>query len=185
MAAIRRHNTIWASSTPASTATSRTGRKPSRGSRNPPAHGYVEADYNLGLLYLDGKGVEQSQVKAAEYFAKAAARGLPDAAMDYGVLVFRGEGVQKDEKLGAEWMLIAAQAWQRHRHEPGWPAFMRPGAASITDAVAAMMWNRLASDGGRPDTWLDEFAGKQPAALRKEAEAKAKDFKPLPVKIRN
>jgi hypothetical protein len=59
------------------------------------------------------------------------------------------------------------------------------GRGVKADPVAAMMWNRLASEGGRPDTWLDEFAGKQEADQRTQAEAKAKAFKPQPVKIKN
>ena len=77
--------------------------------KNQPIRDSPEAQYNLGLLYLDGKGVEPSQLAAANWFSKAAVQGLPEAAMDYGVLVFRGEGVQRNETVGAKWMLIAAR----------------------------------------------------------------------------
>ena len=41
--------------------------------------GYAAAQYNLGIMYDNGHGVEQSNEKAAEWYRKAANQGYPDA----------------------------------------------------------------------------------------------------------
>ena len=41
--------------------------------------GYVQAQYNLGVMYANGTGVEQSDEKAVEWYQKAADQGFEDA----------------------------------------------------------------------------------------------------------
>lgn len=41
--------------------------------------GYAYAQYNLGIMYQYGQGVEQSNEKAVEWYRKAADQGDPDA----------------------------------------------------------------------------------------------------------
>src|SRR6185503_16870082 len=45
------------------------------------AQDYVDSQYNLGVLYAEGRGVEQNKIKAGQLFAKAAMKGHPDAAL--------------------------------------------------------------------------------------------------------
>ena len=40
------------------------------------AQGYAQAEYNIGILYFYGVGVERDEAKAREWFERAAARGL-------------------------------------------------------------------------------------------------------------
>ena len=42
--------------------------------------GYADAQYSLGVMYYNGKGVDQSLTKAREWFTKAASQG--DEAAD-------------------------------------------------------------------------------------------------------
>ncbi|HPF46303.1 MAG: sel1 repeat family protein [Alphaproteobacteria bacterium] len=43
--------------------------------------GDMNAQYNLGVMYEHGNGVEQSDKKAAEWYQKAADNGHPEAPM--------------------------------------------------------------------------------------------------------
>ena len=129
----------------------------------------------MGVLFLEGKGVDHSQTKAAQWFAKAAAQGHPDAALDYGVLVFRGEGVQKDEKIGAQWLLVAARRGNvvAQNRVARLYAF---GKGFPTDPIESAKWNILAAKGGRPDAELDTLLAKLTREQRAEAESRANDF---------
>ena len=46
----------------------------------PEIPGITEAEYRLGLMYLEGRGVEQSRDKAARWFRRAAQKGHDQAA---------------------------------------------------------------------------------------------------------
>ena len=39
------------------------------------AQGYAQAEYNIGILYFYGVGVERDEAKAREWWEKAAERG--------------------------------------------------------------------------------------------------------------
>ena len=43
--------------------------------------GDMNAQYNLGVMYEHGQGVKQSDLKAAEWYQKAADNGHPEAPM--------------------------------------------------------------------------------------------------------
>jgi TPR repeat protein len=59
------------------------------------------------------------------------------------------------------------------------------GRGVALDPVEAMKWNILASKGGRADPWLDDYAAKQSADQKKEAETRADAFKPEASKSRS
>ncbi|SER09782.1 hypothetical protein SAMN05421690_100861 [Nitrosomonas sp. Nm51] len=70
--------------------------------------GYADAQFNLGLMYANGEGVEQDMQQAAELFTKAAEQGHIDAQNNLGALYFIGEGVARDEEKAVEWFEKAA-----------------------------------------------------------------------------
>ena len=74
--------------------------------------GHAEAQYKLGKIYEDGRGVEQDGKKAIEWYQKAADRGLHGALYTLGRMYEDGRGVQQDSKKAIEWYRKAAQ--QRH-----------------------------------------------------------------------
>lgn len=51
----------------------------------------------LGKLYLEGKGVPQSDKDAAEWFTKAAEQGEPHAQFSLGMMYEMGKGVPHDQ----------------------------------------------------------------------------------------
>jgi TPR repeat protein len=70
--------------------------------------GDAHAQYNLGLMYAKGEGVQQSHSEAARWYQKAAEQGVPAAQYNLGVMYGNGQGVPKDLEKAAEWYQKAA-----------------------------------------------------------------------------
>ena len=70
--------------------------------------GDVEAQYNLGVMYDEGTGVEQDFGKAAEWYRKAAERGFLEAQYNLGMMYYHGQGVLRDHEEAARWLQLAA-----------------------------------------------------------------------------
>jgi uncharacterized protein len=66
------------------------------------------AQYLLGSLYLDGKGVEQDDATAFMWFQRAANQGDARAQYNLGASYAEGAGVQKSEVDAAKWFQRAA-----------------------------------------------------------------------------
>ena len=60
------------------------------------AQGNALAQYNLGLLYFNGKGVAQNHQEALRLYQLAAEQGLVSAQYVIGWMYANGQGVQKD-----------------------------------------------------------------------------------------
>lgn len=71
--------------------------------------GHAGAQYNLGLLYRNGKGVEQSFVQAAKWLRKAAEQDYAGAQYELGVLYQKGRGVEQSEQQMLYWYRKAAE----------------------------------------------------------------------------
>ncbi|MCM1044218.1 MAG: sel1 repeat family protein [Candidatus Gastranaerophilales bacterium] len=71
--------------------------------------GYAEAQYYLGLMYDDGKGVERDSAQAAEWYRKAAEQGIAAAQSNLGTMYETGDGVQTDHGLAEKWYRLAAE----------------------------------------------------------------------------
>ena len=70
--------------------------------------GDVEAQYNLGVLYDEGAGVEQDLAVAADWYRKAAEQGFIDAQTNLGTMYYYGQGVACDYHEAAKWFQLAA-----------------------------------------------------------------------------
>jgi uncharacterized protein len=70
--------------------------------------GSAEAQFNLGLLYLDGHGVPQSPVEAANWFRRAAEQDYPQAQHNLGAMYGSGQGVKRDLVQAYKWLNICA-----------------------------------------------------------------------------
>jgi TPR repeat protein len=73
----------------------------------------VAGTYNLGLLYAQGKVLEQDKAKAVELYEKAHAAGFVKATYNLGLMYQRGEGVEQDCAMAAK---LYAEA-----HAKGYP----------------------------------------------------------------
>ena len=65
--------------------------------------GDIDAQYNLGLMYDNGRGVKQDYKKAFEWYEKAANQGYASAQNNLGVMYGNGYGVREDKKIAKEW----------------------------------------------------------------------------------
>ncbi len=70
--------------------------------------GVAIAQFNLGLLYYHGEGVQPSFVKAEFWFRKAAEQGVAHAEFNLGSFYHQGIGVLKNEEIAVSWYRMAA-----------------------------------------------------------------------------
>jgi TPR repeat protein len=70
--------------------------------------GDVEAQYNLGVMYDEGAGVEQDFAAAAAWYRKSAEQGFVDAQTNLGLMYYNGQGVARDHNEAARWFSKAA-----------------------------------------------------------------------------
>ena len=71
--------------------------------------GNAKAQFELGILYLMGKGVTQDRVKAASLHLQSAEQGNVKAQAHLGHMLDDGEGVLVDHKSSLKWYLLAAE----------------------------------------------------------------------------
>ena len=70
--------------------------------------GNAEAQFNLGRLYVDGKGVAQNFAEAAVWFRRAADQGYAKAQHNFGAMLGSGQGVRRDYESAYMWMSLCA-----------------------------------------------------------------------------
>ncbi|MBP3298466.1 MAG: sel1 repeat family protein [Muribaculaceae bacterium] len=71
--------------------------------------GNHDAQYQIGLMFLEGKGVNANPADAAYWFRKAAQNGHAASQFEIGYCFANGVGVQPDERIAAEWFWRAAE----------------------------------------------------------------------------
>jgi TPR repeat protein len=70
--------------------------------------GDAEAQFNLGVMYDEGAGIDQDLVKAASWYRKAADQGFLDAQTNLGMMYYEGQGIPRDHAEAAKWFKRAA-----------------------------------------------------------------------------
>lgn len=71
--------------------------------------GDAAAQYYLGTLYAEGKGVKQNDATAFLWFERSAKQGNPDAQYNAGASYAEGTGVPKSDAEAAKWFQRAAE----------------------------------------------------------------------------
>ena len=71
--------------------------------------GNAAAQFNLGVLYANGKGVPQSYEEAAKWWRKAAEQGDAAAQFNLGILYANGKVVPQSYEEAAKWWRKAAE----------------------------------------------------------------------------
>jgi TPR repeat protein len=90
--------------------------------------GDASAQYNLGVMYDNGKGVLKDDKEAVKWYRKAAEQGLASAQGNLGAMYANGHGVLKD--------LSKAKHWIKK-------AYDNPDAETSTVELAEKNWNKL------------------------------------------
>ena len=73
------------------------------------AMGNAEAQFNLGVCYDKGEGVEKDAVEAVKWYRKSAEQNLALAQLTLGACFYSGDGVVKDQVEAAKWARKAAE----------------------------------------------------------------------------
>jgi TPR repeat protein len=125
---------------------------------------------NLGLAYLEGKGVRKDFKRARELFSEAAQGGHPAAPSNLGRMYRDGISVRKDKGEAARWFEKSAERGD------AWGAFWRAELAaegkSAHDLSTAAQFMALAVALDRTGTntsWKERLAGLPLAAKRQAA----------------
>ncbi len=70
--------------------------------------GDAEAQFNLGVMYAEGKGVIKNDAEAVRWFKKSADQGLAQAQYNIGYMYYKGKGVTKNKDYAKYWLKKAA-----------------------------------------------------------------------------
>lgn len=72
--------------------------------------GEARAQYHLGMLYEEGRGVGRDYTTAARWFRAAAGQGHAQAQNALAILIVQGRGVARDPVEAYRWFTLAAAA---------------------------------------------------------------------------
>ena len=117
--------------------------------------GNADGAYSLGLLYREGKGVEQDRGLAASWLRRAAEGDSLGAQIEYGIALYNGDGVKKDEAAGFR-LLMKAAARNNPVAQNRVARVLATGKGAPKDTIEAMKYHLMARAAGVPDEWLDQ-----------------------------
>ncbi|MDR3411261.1 MAG: tetratricopeptide repeat protein [Formivibrio sp.] len=107
------------------------------------------AQFNLGVMYALGQGVQKDEKTAVALYRKAAEQGLAMAQFNLGQAYEEAAGVSLDEALALNWYRKAAeQDYPRAQFNLG--LMYARGEGVKPDLVQAYKWFHLAALGGAP-----------------------------------
>ncbi len=139
------------------------------------------AQSNLGVMYLNGRGVPRDQTEAVRWYRLAADQGDARAQYNLGVLYGNGRGVPQDQTEAVRWFRLAAD--QGDADAQFNLGFMYATGVGVSqDYVAAHMWYDLAgarSSGDERDIYIgarDSVATRMTPEQIAEAERLAREW---------
>lgn len=112
--------------------------------------GEAAAQFNVGLMYRDGKDVPQDLPEAVRWFRKAAEQGLDSAQVNLGVMYYFGQGVAQDYAEAARWYRKAAEQ-ELSGAQFNLGKMYAKGQGVPQDFEEAVQWIRSAANWGLPD----------------------------------
>lgn len=111
--------------------------------------GDAEAQYSLGTLYAEGKGVEQNDATAFLWFQRAANQGVAAAQYNVGASYATGAGIGKSDVDAARWFRRAADQGMAFA-QLNLGLLYAAGNGVPQDSVEAYKWLELAFAGLPP-----------------------------------
>ena len=108
------------------------------------------AQFKLGLMYENGKGIEQNYKKAIEWYKKAAEQGYVDAQFHLGNMYCIGLGVVQDLEKAFEWYKKAAEQGNVYAQYDLGTMYER-GKGVERDSTKASEWYEKAAEQGNKD----------------------------------
>ena len=114
------------------------------------AQGDTDAAVNLGLIFENGRGVNQNYGEARKWYAQAASGGNPRGQIYVGLMYKNGLGIDKDYTEAFVWFRRAA-AQGNSDGQVLLGGMFQNGLGINQDYTQAVMQYRKASDAGNPD----------------------------------
>ena len=71
--------------------------------------GHAQAQYLIGVMYDNGRGVSQDYRTAVKWYRLAAEQGHAGAQFNLGVMYYKGRGVTRDYETAMKWTSRAAE----------------------------------------------------------------------------
>ena len=109
--------------------------------------GDARAQYNLGYLYANGRGVSQDYPAALAWYTRAAEQGFAPAQFNLGVLYSSDDGVPPDFPAALQWYRAAAGQGDADAQFNLGIAYAL-GQGVTQDYVQAYRWYDLAATAG-------------------------------------
>ena len=106
--------------------------------------GHAEAQFLLGGMYYNGRGVQEDDAEAVTWLRKAAELGHASAQHFVGAMYANGQGVPQDDAEAVTWYRQAAEQGQAAA-QLGLGAMYADGRGVPQDNVEAHMWLNLAA----------------------------------------
>ena len=141
--------------------------------------GQAVAQYQIGLLYANGKGVTKDDAKARRWYEKAAGQGHTEAQVNLGVLLMYARGGQQDYKMAVYYLRLAANQGNDLAQRRLGQMYER-GEGVQQDYVKAYMWYSLGSANGveAGARLRDALAKRMEPDQIAEAQKLAREWKP-------
>ena len=120
--------------------------------------GHAKAQFNLGVMYADGEGIQQDYGQAAQWYRRAAEQGDADAQTNLGWMYGTGRGVPQNYGQAVEWYRLAAdQGYAMAQYNLG--VMYGNGRGVVQNYVTAHMWGNIARANGNDiaDELLDDL----------------------------
>ena len=145
--------------------------------------GNAEAQYRLGTLYAEGKGVEQNDATAMTWFMRAAEQGNALAQYNAGASYAGGLGIAKSDVDAAKWFRRAADQGMPYA-QINLGLMYASGHGVAQDYTEAMKWLQLAlfslpAGGVRSDVAkaMEDVSEKMTPEQQREAKMRVRAFK--------
>ncbi|MEM7196504.1 MAG: SPOR domain-containing protein [Pseudomonadota bacterium] len=111
--------------------------------------GSADAQFNLGVMFIEGKGVEQDRDEAVFWFTKAARLGHPDAQYNLGHLLLEQAGKDGNADEALEWWRLSAESgYAAAQFNYGRALYY--GIGGDADIAESKVWLSRAADQGQP-----------------------------------
>lgn len=115
--------------------------------RNLAEQGDTRAQFVLGSMYAEGKGVSQDEAEAVRWYRRAGEEGLVGVQLLLGTMYDSGKGVSQDYAEAARWYRLAAEQGDA-RAQVNLGYMYSQGRGVSQDYAEALRWFRQAAEQG-------------------------------------
>ena len=113
------------------------------------------AQYELGVMYANGRGVPEDDREAVKWYTLAAEQGYVPAQTNLGWMYSNGRGVPEDDREAVKWYTLAAEQGEKYaQFNLGLMYYFGEGV--LEDYVYAYMWWNIASSLGNENATNSE-----------------------------